>query len=131
MTWHVEHVTRTIRATPEAVALVAGDPAQLPRWAAGLSSGIRREGEHWITDSPMGAVEVRFTGPVEAGILDHDVILPDGTTVRNPFRVLSNDDGSEVVFSVFQRDGMSDDEFAADVRAVGDDLARLAGLVES
>jgi hypothetical protein len=74
---------------------------------------------------------VRFTGPVADGILDHDVFLPDGTVVRNPLRVLPDDDGSEVVFTVFQRPGMSDDDFAADTDTVRDDLERLAGLLES
>jgi hypothetical protein len=73
----------------------------------------------------MGEVEVTFVGPVELGILDHDVTLPDGSVVRNPMRVLQNDDGSEVVFTVFQLDGTSDADFEHDVALVRADLGRL------
>ncbi|MFB2585200.1 SRPBCC family protein [Herbiconiux liukaitaii] len=134
MTWNVRHLTRSIDAAPAEVAAVAGDPAQLPRWAAGLSSGIRWEpdgsggGGRWVTESPMGLVEVRFTGAVDEGILDHDVVLPDGSVTHNPLRILPNDGGSEVVFTLFQLPSTSDEAFAADARLVQADLARLAAL---
>ena len=130
MTWPVQHLTLTIDAGIEAVIAVAANPLQLPRWAAGLSAGIRNEEGRWITDSPMGAVEVRFVGPTESGVLDHDVIMPDGAVVHNPLRVLRNDQGSEVVFSIFKRMGMTDDEFESDAALVSEDLARLKSLVE-
>lgn len=130
MTWPVRHVSQSIDAPIDSVIVVAADPQQLPLWAAGLSSGIRNDDGHWITDSPMGPVEVAFVGPTATGVLDHDVTLPDGTVVHNPFRVLHNDQGSEAVFSVYQRTGMSVEEFEADVQAVTEDLARLRALVE-
>ena len=130
MTWPVQHISQAIDASVEAVIAVAGDPKQLPRWAAGLSAGIRRESGRWLTDSPMGTVEVRYVGATERGILDHDVTLPDGTIVHNPLRVLRNDQGSEVVFSLFKRPGMTDDEFDADAHLVREDLARLNKLFD-
>lgn len=130
MTWPALHVSRSVDADLATVARVAGDPEKLPLWAAGLSTGIRLEGGRWYADSPMGLVEVAFTGPIELGILDHDVTMPDGTVVHNPMRVLSNDTGSEIVFTLFQRTGMTDEEFRADARLIADDLARLAELLE-
>ena len=56
--------------------------------------------------------------------------LPDGTEVPNPLRVVPLDDGAEVVFHVRRRDGMSDDEFAADAEAVATDLETLRGILE-
>lgn len=109
----------------------AGDPANLPRWAAGLSSGIRNDGGRWLADSPLGDIEVAFVGPVEAGVLDHDVRLPDGTVVHNPLRVLRNDTGSEVVFTLFRRDGVTDAEFAEDAAAIEADLETLRAVMES
>lgn len=123
------HLTRSIDAAPEEVERFAGDPANLPQWAAGLSAGIRQEGGRWITDSPFGTVEVAFVPANEHGVLDHDVTLPDGTVVHNPLRVLPNGDGSEIVFTLLQRDGMSDAEFEADADAVRADLDRLAGIL--
>jgi hypothetical protein len=130
MTWPVQHVSQSVDASLDEVVAIAGDPEQLPRWAAGLSSGIRNEGGRWITDSPMGTVEVRFVGPVQLGILDHDVTLPDGTMVHNPLRVLRNDRGSEIVFTIYQRPGMTDEQFEGDARLVAQDLVRLKALVD-
>ena len=129
MTWPALHVSRPVDADVASVVAVAGDPARLPEWAAGVSSGIRLDGGRWLSDSPMGAIEIAFTGPRELGILDHDVTLPDGTVVRNPLRVLPNADGSEVVFTLFQRPGVTDEELAADAALVAADLDRLAALV--
>jgi hypothetical protein len=78
----------------------------------------------------MGTVEVAFTGAVDRGILDHDVTLPGGVVVHNPLRVLPNDDGSEVVFSVFRLPGTTAEGFDADVDTVRADLARLRDIVE-
>jgi hypothetical protein len=131
MTWPAQHVSVSIARPPAEVAAYAGDPANLPAWAAGLAAGIRPAGEVWIADSPMGEVTVRFAPANDLGVLDHDVTLPDGTTVHNPLRVLSNDAGSEVVFTVFQRDGMDDAAFAADSTAVLADLLRLREILEA
>ena len=130
MTWPVVHISRSLHYDVAAVSSVAGDPANLPVWAAGLSAGIRQEDGRWITDSPMGVVEVAFTGPVELGILDHDVTLPDGSVVRNPFRVVANDQGSEAVFTLFRRDEKSEADFQSDADAVRGDLDRLAVLLD-
>ncbi|MCX7522247.1 SRPBCC family protein [Microbacterium sp. STN6] len=130
MTWRARHVSQPIERDTAAVAAFAGDPRNLPLWAAGLSAGIRLEGQRWLTDSPMGVVEVAFVGPVEHGVLDHDVVMPDGTRVHNPLRVLRNGDGSEVVFTLFQRPGMSEADFEHDAEMVRTDLARLRELLE-
>jgi len=130
MTWPAVHISRAFDHDVAAVSSVAGDPENLPAWAAGLSTGIRHDEGRWFTDSPMGVVEVAFTGPVELGILDHDVTLPDGTVVSNPFRVVANDQGSEAVFTLFRRDGMSEADVESDARLVHGDLDRLATLLD-
>lgn len=131
MTWRALHISQTIRRDPAEVAAFAGDPSNLPRWAAGLATGIRRDGDRWVTDSPMGQVAVRFTGPIEHGVLDHDVTLPDGTVVHNPLRVLHNDHGSEVVFTLYHRPDLTDGEFDRDADMVRADLERLRSILES
>ncbi|GAB3396090.1 SRPBCC family protein [Humibacter soli] len=130
MTWPALHISQPIESHPAEVAAFAGNPENLPRWAAGLSAGIRREGDRWVTDSPMGLVEVAFVGPVELGVLDHDVTMPDGSVVHNPLRVLRNDQGSEVVFTLYRLPGVSDDDFARDAELVAADLVRLRDVME-
>jgi hypothetical protein len=130
MTWRAEHLSQAIDRDPTEVAAFAGNPENLPLWAAGLSAGIRFEDGRWVTDSPMGTVEVAFVGPIEAGVLDHDVTLPDGTVVHNPLRVLRNDQGSEVVFTLYRRPHLSDEDFDRDATMVRADLERLRRILE-
>lgn len=130
MTWDCRHISVPVDRPPADVAAFAGDPANLPLWAGGLSSGIRREADRWVTDSPMGVVEVAFVGPVDLGVLDHDVTLPDGTVVHNPLRVLCNDGGSEVVFTLYRLPGVSAEAYERDAALVREDLERLRALLE-
>ncbi|HEX4444474.1 MAG TPA: SRPBCC family protein [Galbitalea sp.] len=125
-----QRVSQFIGRSAETVAAFAGNPENLPLWAAGLSAGIRREGRRWFTDSPMGVVEVTFVGDQTVGILDHDVTLPDGTIVRNPMRVLQKDGGAEVVFTVVRLPSTSNADFERDVALVRADLARLRDRME-
>lgn len=125
------HVSQVIHAGPDVVYAFAADPSNLPRWAAGLANTpVTVEGEQLVVDSPMGEVTVRFAPANDLGVLDHDVTLPSGTTVNNPVRVIAHPDGAEVVFTVRQIE-LTDDEFARDLRTVGEDLARLKECVES
>jgi hypothetical protein len=109
----------------------ARDPAHLPEWAAGLAGGISCVDGEWVADSPMGRVVVRFAERNPFGVLDHDVTLPDGTTVTNPLRVLPHGAGCEVVFTLRRAPGVTDAEFAADAAAVTADLATLKRVVEA
>lgn len=125
------HLAIVIERPWQDVHALAGDPRNLPRWAAGLAgSEVRRKGPLWVTDSPMGQVLIDFTAPNAYGVMDHTVTLPTGESVLNPLRVMPLDEGScEVVFSLRRRD-MTDDELAADATAVRADLASLKQLCE-
>jgi hypothetical protein len=78
----------------------------------------------------MGRVRVRFAEPNAFGVLDHTVTLPSGETVRNPMRVLPRGDGSEVVFTLFRRQGVTDEALGRDRAAVERDLQTLKELLE-
>ena len=131
MSTETRHLTVAIDRPAAAVYAYVRDPAHLPAWAAGLAAGIRRERGEWVADSPMGPVLVRFVPVNEYGVLDHDVVLPDGTTTTNPFRVLADGAGSEVVFTVRRQPGVGDEEWAADTAAVAADLETLKRLLEA
>jgi hypothetical protein len=125
------HLAVSIDRPADEVYAYARDPAHLPAWAAGLAAGIRRERGEWVAESPMGRVLVRFVPVNEYGVLDHDVVLPDGTSVSNPLRVLADGPGSEVVFTVRRRPGMTEEAWAADVSAVAADLETLKRVLEA
>ncbi len=124
------HISRVITTPPQRVYDFASDPDNLPRWAAGLArSNVVRQDDSLLVESPMGTVTVRFVPPNEFGVLDHDVVLPSGTTVTNPVRVLAHPEGSEVVFTVRQIE-LGDEEFDRDCAMVARDLDELKRLME-
>lgn len=127
----VRHISVSIDRPPEEVYAFAAEPANLPRWARGLSGSIEYVNGEWIADSPIGKVKVRFVERNALGVLDHDVTLVSGVSVHNPLRVVANGGGSELVFTLFRRQDVSDEDFAADARAVERDLAALKRLLEA
>ncbi|MNT73643.1 hypothetical protein D3C72_2123730 [compost metagenome] len=76
----------------------------------------------------MGKVKVKFTPQNNFGVIDHEVTLPSGEVVHNPLRVLKNGKGSEVVFTLYRRPEVSDQEFEADAKAVTKDLETLKNI---
>lgn len=128
--WPVRHISVSIARSPSDVYAFARKPENLPRWASGLAGSVMQNEGVWIAESPMGRVTVRFAEENRWGVLDHDVTLPSGVTVHNPLRVLPNGGGSEIVFSLFRRPGMSEAEVEADASTVAHDLQTLAALLE-
>jgi hypothetical protein len=127
----VQHLSVTIARRPVEVYEFVADARNLPRWAAGLaSSQVTKDGEAWIADSPLGRVRVRFAPRNAFGVLDHDVTLESGVTVHNPMRVLPHGEGSEFLFTLIRRPGVSDAEFSRDRAAVEGDLKTLKDLLE-
>ena len=126
-----DHIGVHIARRPTDVYEFASDPRNLPRWAAGLArSEVRRDGDAWLADAPFGKVRVKFAERNAFGVLDHDVTLESGVTVHNPMRVVPNGEGSEFVFTLIRRPGMSDADFAVDRAAVESDLRTLKDLLE-
>jgi hypothetical protein len=124
------HLGVRIEAPAAEVYAFVADPTNLPRWAAGLaSSSVELREGRWVTESPMGTVEIAFAPRNDFGVLDHDVTLPCGEVVSNPVRVLPNEDGCDVVFTVRRRPDMSDENVERDLAAVQADLDTLARLL--
>jgi hypothetical protein len=130
MTFDAQHVSVSINRPPDQVYAFVSNPANLPKWAAGLSGSIENVNGDWIAESPMGRVKVQFAAYNSFGILDHEVTLPSGVMVSNPMRVFANGEGSELIFTVYRRPGIPDQEFAEDVQAVRNDLEVLKTFLE-
>jgi hypothetical protein len=127
----VRHITVSIARPCEDVYEFLAEPANFERWASGLGNGLRRiGGKLWRAEGPDGGVTVRFSDRNAYGVLDHEVETPTGERILNPMRVVPNGSGSEVVFTVFQRPGVSDETFEADASWVSRDLQALKQLLE-
>ena len=105
-----EHIDRPARDVYEFTA----DPANLPRWAAGVGDDA----------------DVVFAPRNEFGVLDHEVRLPDGGSVLVPMRVVRDGAGAEVVFHLRRSPGMTDEEWERDTATVAGDLSRLKAVLE-
>lgn len=131
MSFLTRHISISINKSAVDVYTFVSDPLNLPKWAAGLSGSIKKEGTDWIADSPMGKAKIKFAETNAFGVLDHDVTLPSGVTFYNPMRVVANDNGSEIIFTLFRTPGMSEQNFHADAQAVERDLKKLKEVLEN
>lgn len=130
-TSRARHISVSIARSIEDVYGFLAEPLNFPKWAEGLGHGFKHvEGMTWAAQTPMGPMRVLFSEPNRYGVLDHAVIPDKGEPMHNPMRALANGDGSEVVFTLFRRAGMSDDDFARDADTVASDLRRLKALLE-
>jgi len=118
-----------ISLDPETVYAYAADPANLPVWATGFVQSIEHRGTAWIAQTTLGQVTFRFAPVNDLGVLDHDVELPAGT-FHNPMRVIPNGDGSEVLFTLLQLPGVSDEQFKQDLDTIRGDLHKLKAVLE-
>lgn len=129
MTWDARHLSVSIARPPSAVAAFAGDPRNLPAWSASHGASIREVRGRWVYEGEDR--EVVFTGPIEAGVLDHVLIGPDGERQYGYMRVIPNDAGSELVYTLFRHGDASDADFERAAENVAVDLETLRRILES
>jgi len=115
----------------QAVYAFASNPRNLPQWAPGFALSVAPSSEGWLVNTVNGPVSLAFAEPNAFGVLDHDVRLPSGQVFHNCMRVIPNGDASQVLFTLFQASGVSDEAFAADARLVEQDLQSLKRLLEA
>lgn len=120
----------SIDCPPARVYAFVRHPENLPRWASGLGTAIRRAGDGWVLDTADGPLGFRFVADNDVGVLDHVVTLASGESVLNPMRVVPNGEGSEVSFTLFELPGMTAEAFAADAATVERDLRALKRVLE-
>jgi uncharacterized protein YndB with AHSA1/START domain len=109
----------------------AANPENLTKWASGLSqSTVKREGQWWVAESPMGQVKIQFAEKNAFGVMDHDVMLPSGEVFHNPMRVVKNGSGSELIFTLYRQPQMDDAAFEADAEMIRQDLKAIKKILE-
>jgi len=120
----------TIAAAPERVYAFASNPENLPRWVPSFFKSVELVDGDWVAQSPLGRVGFEFVHDNDLGVLDHTVTLPSGARLTNPMRVIPNGDGSEILFTLIQHEGMTDQQFQEDAELVLSDLHTLRQLLE-
>lgn len=130
MTYESKQVSISINRSVKDVYDFASDPMNMSKWAKGLSQSVlKKSGNEWIAESSMGTVKIKFTEKNTFGVLDHDVTLPSGEVNHNPLRVVKNDKGSEVIFTLY-RINHTKEEFEKDAEMVKADLESLKSILE-
>jgi hypothetical protein len=117
------------RPLDEAYAF-ARKPENFPKWAAGMSSSLHREGDQWVAQTPEGEAIVRFSDANAYGVLDHKVLLPGKPEISIPLRMIANGEGTEVLLTLFTQPGMTDADVERDAEAIARDLKALKTLLE-
>jgi hypothetical protein len=108
----------------------ASIPENFQRWAAGLGRRFEKSGEEWLAEDPDGrAIRIRFSPPNAFGVLDHIVAL-GADEILIAMRVVPNGTGAEVMLTILQLPGTTEERFAADAAAVERDLMALKRLLE-
>lgn len=124
-------ISVSIAAPAARVYEFAANPANLPAWVPSFCHSVEFINGVWLVQSPAGAVVFAFVERNDFGVLDHTVTLPSGVKLTNPMRVIPNGDGSEVLFTLFQHEGMSEQQFREDAALVRSDLLALRRIIES
>lgn len=123
-------ISAFINAASSRVYEFASNPSNLPLWVPSFCKSVELIEGKWVVQSPAGRVVFTFVNPNDLGVLDHTVTLPTGEKLTNLMRVISNGDGSEIIFTLFQHPGMSDKQFQEDAEHVLSDLQTLRRLLE-
>ena len=118
------------RPVDEVYAFLA-DPRNYAKWAAVDGPMMRGSASDWFIQTPFGRRIVRFSEPNAFGVLDHSVFAEGEEPVVMPMRVAANGDGTELTFIFYQRDTMTDEQFASTIEWVQTDLLTLRSLLES
>ena len=108
------------------------EPRNFPSWASNLGPDFEQVGEHdWATTTRTGRVILRFAPRNDYGVLDHQLIIEGKPPISTPMRLIENDDGCEIIYTQFQRVGMTLEAFASEVEWVTSDFEALRSLLET
>ena len=121
----------SIAGKPVEIAAYVADASNMPHWAGGFCKSVRKDGEDWLVETGEGEVGLKFLGPTSAGILDHVVTIAPDVQVYVPMRVVPNEEGSEVLFTLFQPPAMTEFRLQQDMALVKADLQRLKQVIEN
>ena len=122
----------TIEAVPRMVFSFLADPRNLPFWAVGFCRSIRPvDDDQWLVTTASGEIPIRYETNEAAGTIDFRFSPAAGIGAAAFSRVVPNGDGAEYIFTQFQFDGMPNDVFESQVRALVEELHVLRGLIQA
>lgn len=116
----------------EATYRFLSNPLNYGEWAALDKQTYRQlDNGDWAAESAFGPRHFRFTPPNAFGVLDHAAFIPGEPLLWTPMRVTPNEEGTDLVFTFYQRPGMSDEQFASAIEWVTTDFLALKAVLEA
>lgn len=108
------------------------EPTNFAKWAfVGYAQMRHLRDRDWVVETSVGQRILRFPARNAYGILDHYALLSDGAEPHPiPMRVVANGDGTELIYTFYQRPGMSEVEWTSLIEWVSTDLMTLKSLLE-
>lgn len=131
-TYRSHTLSITIARPPAEVVSFLLNPANLSLWmSVGRLSMTPRENGEWLIELPQGPRIVSFEAPNKYGVVDHAFYKEGEAREMTPTRVFPNGEGAELTYTMLQKDGVSDEEFASTVHWVEADLLALKSWLEA
>jgi hypothetical protein len=123
----------SIRSPARQVYEFLAEPLNLPTWGSTLGSTIEHvSGNDWVSEGENGRFIYRYHPRNDFGILDHAVFREGEQPFTVPMRIVANgEDGAEVLYTLYQRPGMTDEQFKSEAEWILADLMTLKVLLES
>ncbi|WEK04829.1 MAG: hypothetical protein P0Y65_00805 [Candidatus Devosia phytovorans] len=107
-------------------------PSNYQDWATVEQGSFKPlENGDWVGMTPAGLRHHRFTAPNNFGVLDHAIFVPGKEMLYNPMRVTPNQDGTELTFTYYVREGMSDERFESSIEWIRTDFLALKSYLEA
>jgi hypothetical protein len=123
--------TIEIASDPTRVQAFITDGANLPRWAIGFAKDAKLDGDQWIVTTGAGdRIPTVIVSNTTAGTVDFVMSPAPNITVTAWSRVVAANRDTLFTFTQAQPDGMPDEVFAAQVRALSHELVALKALLE-
>jgi hypothetical protein len=123
--------TVEIATDPTRVQTFIEDGANLPRWAIGFAKDAELDGDRWIVTTGAGdRIPTAIVTNATAGTVDFVMSPAPNITVTAWSRAVAVKSGTLFTFTQAQPDGMPDEVFDGQVRAVSHELVALKALLE-
>jgi hypothetical protein len=124
-------ITCSVRRNARDLYEMLWRPESFVHWASGLgNASLERDDQGWTAQGPEGLVRITFTEHNDFGVMDHWVDPGGERIVYVPLRIIPNEEGSQVMLTLFRQPGMSAEKFAQDEAWVRRDFGTLKVFAE-
>ncbi|AUX95273.1 polyketide cyclase [Mixta gaviniae] len=105
-------------------------PEFFPKWVSAIGDApLQPEGNIWKARGADGVIKVRFTEHNAFGVMDHWLDNGFGKEIYMPMRIVPNQEGAQVLLTLFRQPFTSDEKFRQELATIEQDLQKLHQLV--